>query len=246
MISAIVLTKNEEERISGCLESLSWCNEIIVIDDNSTDNTRVLAKEFGARVYIRNLGDDFASQRNFGLRKARGEWVLFIDADERVPVDLINEINSEFKNPKAEGYLIKRQDIFMGKKMVGGEWGETWLLRLARAGKGRWRRRVHETWKVAGRVSKMHSPLLHSPSESLSEVLGKINRYSTLHTESNQEEGKKSGLTKIIFMPLLKFIINFIVKSGYKDGVHGFVFATLMSFHSFLAWTKLWVKQELE
>lgn len=240
-ISAIVITKNEEEKIIDCLRGLSWCDEIVVVDDNSEDKTRVLAKKFGARVFRHEMVD-FASQRNFGLKRAKGEWALFVDADEVVTPELALEIRVVAKNSQTSGYLIKRQDIFMGKEMHGGEWADKYLLRFARG--GAWKRKVHEKWQVGGRITKLHAPLLHSPSPSLKNFIDKINKYSLLHAQSNSEEGKKASLIKIVFMPMAKFFYNFIVKRGYKDGVYGFVYSALMSFHSFLAWSKLWAKEQ--
>ncbi len=241
MISAVVITKNEEEKIPVCLESLSWCSEIIVIDDASEDKTRQLARKLGATVYERSLGADFSAQRNFGLAKAHNDWVLFVDVDEQVTRELASEIKLVLKGDM-DGYLIKRSDIFMGKRMTGGEWGANWLLRLGKKSKGKWVRRVHEKWEINGKVGKLASPLLHSPTPSLRKFITKLNYYSTFHAKSNLEEGKRVSLVKIIFIPPAKFIDNFVLRGGYGDGIYGFVYAILMSFHSFLAWSKLWIE----
>lgn len=241
MISAVVLTKNEENKITTCLERLLWCSEIIVIDDNSSDKTVFKARRMGAKVYRRSLDNDFSAQRNFGLKKARNEWVVFVDADEIVTEELSKEIMTVLQNPQAEGYFIKRQDIFMGKKMHGGEWGRNWLLRLGKGGE--WSRKVHEQWKIPGKVGRLSSTLLHSPDQSLEGFVARLNHYSSLHAESNSEEGKSADLIKITCYPLIKFFDNFFVKGGWRDGVYGFVYAILMSFHSFLAWSKLWTSQ---
>lgn len=233
MISAVILTKNEEKNIARCLKNLLWCDEILLIDDYSTDNTLNVAKRFKAKVYSRGLNNDFADQRNFGLTKATHEWILFIDADEIVSKELAREIREEIASRSADGYLLKR---------VG--WIDEWVLRLAKKGAGKWRREVHEVWDIKGNIKKLHSPLLHSPSEDLFKYLAKINFYSSLHAKSNISEGKNVNLIKIVFWPVFKFILNFIVKRGYTDGVHGFVVAIMMSFHSFLAWSKQWELQK--
>lgn len=229
MLSAVIIAKNEEQNIKKCLERLSWCDEIVVIDDYSKDKTAAIARNSGARVYRRSLNRDFAAQRNFGLTKVKGEWVLFVDADEQVSRELAEEIKQELKNPRADAYLIKRIGIF-----------DEWLVRLGKRDAGRWSRAVHEVWKINGRVMKLGSPLLHSPTDSLSGFIKKLNFYSTLHAESHEIEGKKTNFAKIVFMPLFKFFYSFVVKRGYRDGTRGFVYATLMSFHSFLAWSKQW------
>lgn len=244
MITVILLTKNNQDIISQCLNSVSWAGELIVVDDYSTDETTALVKQFGAKVYKRRLSDDFAAQRNFGLSKASGEWVMFIDSDEAVTKELRNEIEEVIKSSSANGFLFKRQDIFMGKKMIGGEWGNAWLLRLARKTAGKWTRQVHEVWNVKGEVGKLTFPLLHSPHPSLKSFLAKLNFYSTIHAQSNLKEGKSANLIKIIFMPTFKFAYNFIIRGGYKDGVHGFVYSVFLSLHSYLAWSKLWILQK--
>jgi len=244
MISAVVLTNNSENTISQCLSSVSWVDELIVIDDYSKDKTVSVARKFGAKVYERKLNSDFAAQRNFALAKASGEWILYIDSDEVVTNKLKKEIQEATKNSSVNGFLLKRQDIFMGKMMVGGEWGNAWLLRLARKTAGKWSRQVHEVWNTEGEVRKLSFPLLHSPHPDLRGFLAKLDFYSSLHAQSNLEQGKKSNFLKIIFLPVFKFIYNFFVKSGYKDGVHGFVYGAFLSLHSFLAWSKLWLLQK--
>ena len=232
-ITVVILTKNEEGHIEKCMNSVQWCDETLVIDDNSTDKTVALASKNGAKVYIRDLSSDFAAQRNFGLEKANGDWVLFVDADELVTKELAEEITNEIAKGGAEGYLIKRVGVF-----------DEWILRLARKNFGKWSRDVHEIWKVNGKVLKLASPLLHSPSPSLFGFVGKLNYYSTLHAESNKKEGKKASLVKIIFLPIIKFFYMYLGKGGYLSGTKGFVFSIFMSLHSFLAWTKLWILQK--
>lgn len=243
-ISAVVLTKNEEKLIGKCLTNLTWCDEIIVIDDDSTDNTASEARKYKAKVFKRSLNGDFSAQRNFGLEKAKGNWILFIDADEIVTDPLASEIKKKTKSTRFNGFLANRKLIFMDKKMNGGEWGGIWLLRLAKKESGKWERAVHEEWRVKGSVGKLSSPLLHSPTNSLSEFVQKINFYSQIHARSNETEGKSSNLIKVIFWPFFKFINNYLFKRGYKDGVHGFVYAAFMSFHSYLAWSNQWIKSQ--
>ena len=130
MISAIILTKNEEKNIVDCLKSLSFCDEIVVIDDNSTDETVLLAKKHGAQVFVHELSGDFSQQRNFSLTKVTGDWVLFIDADERVSQDLQKEISRRTSLETAiEGYYVKRFDYLWGKLLSHGEIGTLRLLR---------------------------------------------------------------------------------------------------------------------
>lgn len=246
MVSAVILAKNEEKNIGECIKSLAWCDEILVIDDNSGDQTVELAKKYGAKVYKRSLADDFAAQRNFGLDKAGGEWVLFVDADERISAPLAAEIQLRTYNTENSivGFYIKRCDVMWGRELRYGEQGVVMLLRLARENAGVWRRRVHEVWNVQGRVDELENPILHYPHQSLREFIADVDFHSTLHAKANQEEGKRSDLLKILFYPPAKFIKNWVFKLGFLDGAPGFISAALMSFHSFLAWSKLWLMQK--
>lgn len=244
-ISALVLTKNEEKRIEKCIKALSFCDEIIVIDDNSTDKTRELSKGLGARVYKRDMNKDVSKQTNYGMKKAKGEWMLIIDADEIVTDKLKNEIKNVLKT-KAESvdcFLIKRNDYFLGKLLKHGEVSKVYLPRLLKKGKGKWKRRVHQYLEIKGGNLKLRSPLLHYHN-NLQDFITSINTWSSWHSLANKEEGKKSSLIKIVFYPILKFFKNYILKLGFLDGLHGFVHALIMSFHSFLSWSKQWVKEK--
>ncbi|HJX59226.1 MAG TPA: glycosyltransferase family 2 protein [Patescibacteria group bacterium] len=243
-ITAIILCKNEEQNIADCLRSLKFCNEIVVVDDKSSDNTAEIAKSCGARVYERELGEDFSAQRNFGLKKATNEWVLFIDADERVTEKLASEIAKIIKQESDfSGYYIKRQDVIWRKTLKHGEFGSIKLLRLARVDRGKWVRKVHEHWIIQGKVGSLENALMHYPHATLREFISDVNWQSGLHAEANAREGKRSNLFKSVFYPKLKFLNNWITKKGFLDGTEGFVAALIMSFHSFLAWSKLWIKQ---
>ena len=245
MISVIVLTKNEEKNIVDCLESLSWCNEILIIDDNSEDRALEIAKKMGAKVFTRSLNNDFSAQRNFGLEKASGDWILFVDADERVIPSLREEIIQLTNNPinQYNGYYIKRNDFMWGRKL---RYGETWnieLIRLARKNKGNWEGRVHEEWKIKGKIGKLKNHLDHYPHPTISEFLADVNFYTDLRSKELFEKGVKSDFISILFYPCAKFISNYFLKLGILDGMQGLIFALMMSFHSFLTRGKLWTLQ---
>lgn len=245
MISAVVLTKNEEKNIKDCLESLKWCDEVVIIDDYSEDKTTEIAESFGAEVYKKKLENDFADQRNFGLEKAKGDWVFFVDADERVSDSLREEVTKllSYKVTRSLGFYLKRRDFIWGRKLKHGETGNIKLLRLGKKDAGKWRRAVHEAWEVEGPTETLRNPLSHYSHQTLREFLADIDWMSTLHAEENKKEGKRSNLFKIIFFPKLKFIDSWILKLGFLDGVPGLLVAFLMSFHSYLAWSKLWLAQ---
>lgn len=242
-ISAVVLTQNEEANIKRCLKSISWVDEIILID-NSIDQTVSLAKKLVPVKKLRILQDketrDFAKLRNRGLKMAQNEWVLFIDADEQVPQNLSDEIKSIIINTKFDGFYIPRQDFFLGKKLEFGETGKLDLLKLGKKNKGIWQRRVHETWNIKN-TGKLSSPLFHYPHPSIAEFLSHINRWTTLDAQEFYDQGVRSDFWKIISYPKAKFVLNYFFKLGFLDGMQGFIMAMLMSFHSYLTRAKLYM-----
>lgn len=243
-ISAVVLTKDNTKALARALKSLSFCDEILAIDDFSGKATIGLLKKHNATIYRRRLNGDFASQRNFGLGKAKGEWVLFIDADEFVSKKLARDIKKAIQSTEFNGYFLNRRDIFLNKDMKGGEWGGQKILRLAVRNFGKWRRDVHETWQGNGKIGFISQFLYHTPASSLKTFINKINYYSALHAKSNHAENKRATIRKILVFPLTKFLVSFIFKKGYKDGTHGFVYGVCMAMHSYLAWSKLWLEQQ--
>lgn len=254
MITAIVLTKNEEKNIKDCLDGLKWCDEILVIDDNSTDETKEIARECGAKVIGHSLDGNFAGQRNFGLEKAKGDWVFFVDADEEVMPNLAKEIKNVTKdhtivNSNVTGFYIKRIDFFMGRRMRHGEIGGIGgvggikILRLARKNAGAWQRRVDETWEIKGKTKVLKNPLLHYPHPNLTQFLESINERSTLNAQHLFENNENLNIFEWS-KPVLKFIQNYFFKLGFLDGVAGFVFAVLMSLHSFLVRGKLYLMRK--
>lgn len=241
-ISAVVLTKNEEKNIKDCLESLKWCEEILIVDNHSEDKTVEIAEKMGAKVLTSELNNDFSSIRNFALDKVKGEWVLFIDADERVSNNLISEILNikEKALNEFDGFYIKRIDFMWGRELKHGETRDTRLLRLARRNKGEWKGKVHEEWKVNGKIGELKNPIFHYPHQSMSEFLREINFYTDIRSKELYEKGVKVNFFSIIAYPVGKFIQNYFFKLGFLDFMPGLIFAITMSFHSFLVRGKLW------
>ena len=243
MISAVVLTHNDEKILERCLTSLSWCDEVVVIDDYSTDGTVGVAKKLGAKVFSHPLKDDFAAQRNFGLEKVKGQWVLFIDSDEIVSSQLASEIQEAVK-PSFVCYYLKRKDFWGGKWLKHGETGNVKLLRLARKDAGKWMQPVHEEWKIEGGVGQLTNSLLHYPHPNVAQFLDEINRYSNVYARYLYAQGVREPVWAIAAMPLAKFFINYVWRLGFLDGTAGIVVALMMSFHSFLVRSKLWALRD--
>lgn len=246
MISAVILTKNEEKNILECIKSVKWCDEILLIDDYSDDNTVALVTGLNypnLKIIKKHLTDNFAKQRNYALEKAGNSWVLFIDADERVSDSLQYEILNTINNSldASNGYYIKRIDYMWGKPLHFGESAKISFLRLGRKDSGLWSGDVHERWSIKGKTAEFKNSLIHFPHEDIAAFLREINYYTDLRAAELYEMKIKSGYVQIIMYPVVKFIQNYIFRRGILDGIPGLISAILMSFHSFMVRGKLWL-----
>lgn len=245
--SVLLITKNEEKAIQKYWNWISKCknlNEIIAIDDNSTDNTvaflkKLESKRIKIKIYNRDLNNDFSKQRNFAVNKASNDWILWLDADEKPSKKLIHFLNHieklEYKN-----YSFKRRDIFIGNELKHGENAKQYFLRFFNKKYGRFTGTVHEVWQSQEDIKQLKTHIRHYPHQSLKSFIKKINFYSDIRAQELYDQNIKSNLWQIIFYPLAKFIQNYIFNLGFLDGTPGIVMAISMSFHSFLVRAKLW------
>ncbi len=245
-LSAVILTKNEEENIIDCLSAVSFCDEIVIVDDKSEDRTKEIIKDYATgntkvKLYERELGNSFSAQRNFGIAKTGNDWILFVDADERITKDLSQEILENLSVPEYSGFLIPRVDYMWGKELKHGDPGNTKLLRLFDKRKGSLKGKVHEIWETNGKVGQFINPILHYPHPTISSFLKEINFYSDLRAQELYEAKKKANFILVLLYPKAKFIKTYFLKLGFMDGPAGFVHAMLMSFYSFLVRGKLWL-----
>ena len=243
MISAVVLTKNNQEVINKCLTSLDWVDEIIVIDDFSKDQTVKICQQ-KAVVFQKKLDQDFSASRNYGLTKAKGDWILFVDSDEVISKDLQKEIQNNIKTNSFNGFYLTRSDKFLGKLLKYGETNSVRLLRLAQKRSGEWSGKVHQVWKVSGKIAVLKNPLIHDRSLSLGQMLERINKYSSLRAIELYKTEVKTNLILIICYPTIKFLQNYFFRLGFLDGIQGLIMAFMMSLHSFMVRSKLWVMQK--
>lgn len=241
-LSVVVLTHNDESRIVDCLECLGFANELIVIDDESSDRTLELVRNFTEKIYIRALKNNFSNQRNFALNYVHSNWVFFVDSDELVSAALRDEILSTIRNQEYTGYYIKRFDYVWETKLKHGELSEVKLLRLAKKDAGKWHGRVHEIWNVKGKVGELSHALLHVPHQNVREFVKDVDEYSNLRVEELLEKQINVSFVQIILFPVGKFLRNYLIRQGYRDGVAGFIYSIMMSFHSFLVRSKLYLR----
>lgn len=238
MISAIILTKNSASTLPKTLDSLSWCHDVIVIDDESRDNTVGIAKKAGATVFTHSSNDDFAAQRNWAMGKVKGDWILFVDSDEVVTPQLAAEIQNV---GTMNGYYIPRKDYLFGRWLEHGEMGRVRLLRLAKKDAGNWKRPVHEVWNVEGATGQLSNPILHYPHPNVAQFIEEINRYSTINARYLKSQGIHARGWHIVAYPIGKFFLDYFWYLGFFDGTAGAIVAIMMSFHSFLSRAKLYL-----
>lgn len=247
-ITAIILTKNEEKNILKALESVKFCDEIIVLDDFSTDGTLPLLRRANVRLIQKPLENDFSKQRNSGLKEADGNWILFLDADEEVTIELQREIVKKLMDdPEVSAFYIRRRDYFWGKELKHGELRKTYqkgIIRLMKKESGTWEGTVHEEFKTDKAVGYMSGFINHYPHKTIKEFLHKVNLYSTLRANELYKTKKNVSTWEFVVYPFGKFFYTYILSAGFLDGAAGFVYSFLMSFHSFLVRAKLFQLNE--
>ena len=240
-LSVAIIAWNEEERLRPCLESVQWADEILVVDAESTDKTVPLAREFTGRIWTRPW-PGFAAQKNFALDQATGDWVLSLDADERVTPALRERILRVLEQDSPTmGYSLPRQNIFWGAWVRHGGLYPDYQLRLFRRGAGRFvANAVHESVQVGGPVERLREPLLHHSYRSLEDFAERSNRYSTLAAQDWLARSRPARVADLIFRPLGRFVSMYIMRLGFLDGWRGFVLAVLYADYVFLRMAKAW------
>ncbi len=245
-LSAIIITKNEEDNISDCLASVAWADEIIIVDSGSTDNTVELCRQYTDKILITKDWPGFGPQKNRALDRATGEWVLSIDADERVTNSLEAEIKQAIIDGKASAFRIPRQSSYCGRWIKHSGWYPDYVLRLFRRDYARFSNDiVHEKVLVSqGEIGTLKTPLKHYSFNSLEEVLEKTNSYSSANALKYYEQGKKSGLSKAIFHGFWAFFRTYILRAGFLDGREGFMLAVSNAEGTYYRYLKLMYLQE--
>lgn len=243
-LTAIVLTHNESEHISDCLETLSFADECIVFDSYSTDNTVDLARSAGARV-IRHKFENFASQRNAALDSVTGttDWVLFIDADERVTPELAEEVRQVIMQRHFSAYQIPRHNYIFGKLTQGAGWYPDYQTRLLKIGKVRYQNPVHEIATLDGELGALQHHLIHHNYKNLTHFLEKQRKYVQYDAQIMFEAGTRPEPQNYLLQPLRHFKWRFFELSGYRDGWHGFRLSVLMAWYElkkYLILRRMW------
>jgi glycosyltransferase involved in cell wall biosynthesis len=225
-LSVILITLNEAERLATTLEAIAWADEIVVVDAGSTDGTIEIARRFTDKVVVTNDWPGFGPQKNRALALATGEWVLSIDADERVTPELAAEIRATLASPHFAVYAIPRLSSFLGRPLRHGGWWPDHVARLFRRGKARFSEdAVHERLVFTPPLGYLHQPLQHESIRDLDQMIEKMNRYTRAGAERLERAGKRSSLKGAVGRGLWAFIRIYLLKRGFLDGREGFIMA---------------------
>jgi glycosyltransferase involved in cell wall biosynthesis len=242
-LSAIVITRNEAANIGECLDGLAFCDERIVVDCGSTDGTAETARGKGASVAHHDW-QGFGPQKNFALSLATGDWVLSIDADERVTPELAQAIKTAMADASADGFELPRVSSFCGRPMRHSGWFPDYVLRLFRRGKGRFDDAVvHERVICDGTVKRLDKPLIHHPVLKLEDALSRMDRYSTASAQALVASGRKVSFVTGIAHGFFAFLKSYVLRLGFLDGAEGFLLAVANAEGSYYRYMKAWVAQ---
>ena len=238
-LSVIIITKNEAHNIRACLESVAWADEIIVVDSGSQDDTVAICREFTPHVYIHDW-PGFGAQKNRALGYASKDWILSLDADERVTPELHDEIQFVMQSEQADGYEIPRLSSFCGRFMHHSGWCPDYVTRLFKRRAGHFSDDlVHERIIVNGTTGKLLQSILHESFRDLEQLLDKINHYSTASARMLHQKNRTASLKKAVAHALWAFLRTYILRAGFLDGREGFMLAVSTAEGTYYRYVKL-------
>lgn len=240
-VSVYVLTFNNRRTIENCLKSLQWADELVVVDSLSTDGTVEICKRYTERVYQRPW-TNHRDQYQYAADLTTHQWIMFVDADEEVPPELVEEIRNELNgsHPPYDGYLIYRRTYYLGRWIRYGGWYPDCEIRLYRRDKGRWEGGLHAKVVVDGKVGVLKNQYLHYTYRDISDQIQTIDRYSKIAAEDMAQSGEKFSLFKLVFHPPFRFVKEYLFKLGFLDGLPGLIIIVSTMFYVFIKYAKLW------
>ncbi len=238
-LSLCVITRDAAHDLADCLASARLAAEVVVVDSGSRDDTVEIARRSGARVVVHDF-EGFGRQKNFAVAQARNDWVLCLDADERVTPQLAASIATALTSPAAAAYTMARRNRFLGRWLAHGEGYPDWNVRLFDRRRARWSDDpVHEHVVANGAIGSLDGDLLHQSAESLDAYVAKQNRYTTLQAQAMHARGERASALRLVVSPLARFLRFYVVKLGFLDGVAGLAHIAIGAFASFLKYAKL-------
>jgi glycosyltransferase involved in cell wall biosynthesis len=240
-LSLVVITRDAAAELAACLASAPFASEALVVDSGSADHTVDIARAAGARVLVEPFRG-FGAQKQYAVEAARNDWVLCLDADERVTPELDASIRAAFRTgaPAAAAYAIARRNRFLGRWLAHGEGYPDWTVRLFDRRRARWSPdAVHESVISSEPPARLDGDLLHASAESLEAYIAKQNRYTSLQAEALHASGERASAVRLVTSPLARFLRFYVVKLGFLDGAAGFAHIAIGAFASFLKYAKL-------
>ena len=246
-LSVVIITKDEADNIAGALESVRWAEDLVVVDSGSTDRTVEIARRYTDRVLTRDW-QGYGAQKNYATGLAANDWVLSLDADERVTPELVSEIRALMVSaPLRQGYRIPRTTRYLSRWMRSTDWYPDYQLRLYDRRVARWNTRyVHESVTVDGRIGTLRCELQHYAYRDLSHHLSTIDRYSTLAVKQMTSEHQHAKWLDLLGHPTLAFFRNDVLHRGFSDGVPGLIVSLMNSYYVFLKFAKLWAYEHAD
>jgi glycosyltransferase involved in cell wall biosynthesis len=247
-ISAIVLAKNEEVKLPDCLKSLTWVDEIVLVDTGSKDRTIDIARQYRARVINYHKGG-YSEWRNKGKEEAKGKWIFYVDADERVSPQLRDEVETLISQETPyNAYAIPRKNIILGKEMLHGGWWPDHVKRLYKKnGLNKWTGALHEEPEFKGELGFLSEPLIHIKHDNLSDMIEKSNLWSVKEAELLLKASHPQMVWwRFIRIMLTELYYRLITLKGYLDGVEGIIYACYQMWYRFMVYAKLWEMQKYE
>jgi len=243
-ISAAIITCNEEHNIPDALQSLSWVDEIVVVDSGSKDATLEICRRFTDKIFHRDW-TGYVDQKNYAVEKASNDWILSLDADERVSPGLREEIGAMTRGGfRNSGYKIPRTAFFMGRWIKHGDWYPDYQVRLFDRRRGKWQGgRVHESVKIDGAAGMLTGEIRHYTYRNFSEYLQRLESYSTLAAMDYNEKGRNAASWMLLGKPLAVFIKAYLLRCGFLDGTSGFAVAVMGAVSVFFKYAKLYELQ---
>jgi len=240
-LTVTVITRDESAHIDACLDSVAWADELLVVDSGSTDDTVAKARAKGARVTVRDW-PGYSAQKNFAAGEASHDWILSVDADERVSRELADEIRRTVASPgDVSAYRIPRVTWHLGRWIRTTDWYPDYQLRLYDRRRARWKpRRVHESVEADGAVGRLKHDLQHYAYRDISHHMATMDRYTTLAAEQLYDEGRRAGLGDLVVHPPAAFLRNYVLRRGFTDGFPGFIISSMNAYYVFLKFAKLW------
>ncbi len=243
-VSVTIITRDEAANIEACIASVAWANDVLVVDSGSTDDTVSRARAAGARVIVRDW-PGYAAQKNFAAGEAAHDWILSVDADERVTPALASEIQARLAaGPDACGYRVPRVTWHLGRWIRTTDWYPDYQLRLYDRRRARWAPcRVHESVEADGPVGRLREDLQHYAYRDIAHHHQTMDRYTTLAAAQMFDEGRRANLLDLTVHPSAAFVRNFLLRRGIADGVPGLIVSSMNAYYVFLKFAKLWTLQ---